>query len=232
MLTGTVGVAPSTTTLVIPKTTHSQQNYWNPYASPHDLKNGLGIIDPNDWWVTGLPYGLPGTTTIYIPPQDMQPPPASSGMNGLGIIDPNDWWVTGLPYGLPGTTTVYIPPQDMQPQVSKGLSGSSGLGIIPGEITRTLLGPDLGAIPTDFELGTNMGYTPVHSGWIYGRQKDKGLGHAGMDMDTGMNMDDKGACMRASLKNQRLALKLQFVTTISLVALAIISIHKLANGKE
>lgn len=73
MLTaGAVGVAPGTSTI----------RYW-PYQDI-SFKNsgvaGLGIIDPHDWWHTGRPYGLPGTTAIYLPPDGGQPRLAGAGL--------------------------------------------------------------------------------------------------------------------------------------------------------
>jgi len=45
--------------------------YYVPYATPSDfnvngrgLGNGLGLINETDAWLTGRPYGLPGTTAI------------------------------------------------------------------------------------------------------------------------------------------------------------------------
>lgn len=42
-----------------------------PYASIEDLRaaNGLGIINESDAWMTGRPYGLPGTATIRLDQQ-------------------------------------------------------------------------------------------------------------------------------------------------------------------
>lgn len=41
-----------------------------PYASIEDLRSanaaGLGIINESDAWLTGRPYGLPGTTAIML----------------------------------------------------------------------------------------------------------------------------------------------------------------------
>lgn len=34
------------------------------------------------------------------------------------------------------------------------------------------LGDDLGVIPTDAEMGRNLCYTPVHTGWVYGKEAD------------------------------------------------------------
>ena len=57
-----VGVAPSTTTMEI-----GAPRYYMPYASLEDLKaGGLGIVNESDAWLTGRPYGLPGTSTIRL----------------------------------------------------------------------------------------------------------------------------------------------------------------------
>lgn len=41
-----------------------------PYASIEDLRAaGLGIINESDAWMTGRPYGLPGTATIRLDQQ-------------------------------------------------------------------------------------------------------------------------------------------------------------------
>lgn len=37
-----------------------------PYASLEELKSGLGIINESDAWMTGRPYGLPGTATVRL----------------------------------------------------------------------------------------------------------------------------------------------------------------------
>lgn len=90
-----VGVAPSTTTMHIPGPTgfggaplpsvmqsvmpgHTAPDrvykpavrYYVPYASIEDLRSanaaGLGIINEGDAWMTGRPYGLPGTAAIRL----------------------------------------------------------------------------------------------------------------------------------------------------------------------
>lgn len=105
----------------------------------------------------------PGTSTIYMPHPTMSD---MRGLRGLGVINETDRWRTGDPYGLPGTSVVRL----NQRGSSDGLVGS-GLGIIPGEINRSLTGAGLGAIPTDAELSRVFQYTPVHSGWV--RNGDK-----------------------------------------------------------
>lgn len=37
-----------------------------PYASLEELKSGLGIVNESDAWMTGRPYGLPGTATVRL----------------------------------------------------------------------------------------------------------------------------------------------------------------------
>lgn len=65
-----VGVAPSTTTMTIPNTAGlGATRYYDPYTSIEDLRassSGLGIINETDAWLTGRPYGLPGTAAIKI----------------------------------------------------------------------------------------------------------------------------------------------------------------------
>lgn len=90
-----VGVAPSTTTMHIPgpaglgsaplpsvmssvrpgrtapdRVATTPARYYVPYASIEDLRSanaaGLGIINESDAWLTGRPYGLPGTTAITL----------------------------------------------------------------------------------------------------------------------------------------------------------------------
>lgn len=89
-----VGVAPSTTTMRIPGPAglggaplpsvmqsvvpghtapvpvYNKPRYYVPYASIEDLRSanaaGLGIINESDAWLTGRPYGLPGTTAITL----------------------------------------------------------------------------------------------------------------------------------------------------------------------
>jgi hypothetical protein len=77
-----VGVAPSTTTMTLGAAQRAAQNtpvgkpvkrrYYVPYASIEDLKaayGGLGIINEGDAWLTGRPYGLPGTATVRLSQQ-------------------------------------------------------------------------------------------------------------------------------------------------------------------
>lgn len=41
-----------------------------PYASMEDLRSGgLGIVNESDAWMTGRPYGLPGTAAIRLTQQ-------------------------------------------------------------------------------------------------------------------------------------------------------------------
>jgi len=78
-----VGVAPSTTTMNIPgpaglggapgpAPVAPNKRWYVPYASIEDLRSaqiaqaGLGIINESDAWLTGRPYGLPGTTAIRL----------------------------------------------------------------------------------------------------------------------------------------------------------------------
>jgi len=59
-----VGVAPSTTTMQLGA---AQRRFYMPYASLEDLKaSGLGIVNESDAWLTGRPYGLPGTATVRL----------------------------------------------------------------------------------------------------------------------------------------------------------------------
>jgi len=59
-----VGVAPATSTL---QYGHQRPGYFYPYGTPQDLRaGGLGLIDETDAWLTGRPYGLPGTVGIRI----------------------------------------------------------------------------------------------------------------------------------------------------------------------
>jgi hypothetical protein len=37
-----------------------------PYASLEELKSGLGVVNESDAWMTGRPYGLPGTATVRL----------------------------------------------------------------------------------------------------------------------------------------------------------------------
>lgn len=90
-----VGVAPSTTTMQLgaaealqaavqslpaPARQHAahaaqrvasaphSQRYYMPYASLEDLRSagGLGVVNESDAWLTGRPYGLPGTATVRL----------------------------------------------------------------------------------------------------------------------------------------------------------------------
>jgi hypothetical protein len=46
----------------------AKRNVWIPYETIEDLKgrNMLGIINETDAWMTGRPYGLPGTATVRL----------------------------------------------------------------------------------------------------------------------------------------------------------------------
>jgi len=59
--TPTVGVAPSTTTMTLGA---AERRFYVPYTSVEDLRSGLGIVNESDAWLTGRPYGLPGTAAI------------------------------------------------------------------------------------------------------------------------------------------------------------------------
>lgn len=61
-----VGVAPSTTTMMIPAARASRGRYRVPYSTVEDLRasNGLGVVNESDAWLTGRPYGLPGTASV------------------------------------------------------------------------------------------------------------------------------------------------------------------------
>jgi hypothetical protein len=62
-----VGVAPSTTTMQLGA---AQRRFYMPYTSLEDLKaGGLGIVNESDAWLTGRPYGLPGTATVRLTQQ-------------------------------------------------------------------------------------------------------------------------------------------------------------------
>jgi len=59
-----VGVAPSTTTMALGAT---HPRFYMPYASLEDLRStGFGIVNESDAWLTGRPYGLPGTAAIRL----------------------------------------------------------------------------------------------------------------------------------------------------------------------
>lgn len=78
-----VGVAPSTTTMHIPGASGlggapgpapaaPNKRWYVPYTSIEDLRSaqiaqaGFGIVNESDAWLTGRPYGLPGTTAITL----------------------------------------------------------------------------------------------------------------------------------------------------------------------
>lgn len=165
----------------------------------------------------------PGTTMMRFNPYASLPDLKSDGLGGLGVIDPKDWWFTGHSYGLPGTVALFIPRSRMMPPVARQRMKKdlSGLGIIPGEINRTING--LGAIPTDFELATYRDYLPYNSGWVKGSLQ-------GLD-DSAEGSPHKHKLLRQSVKNQKMALKLQFAATAALVTLAVFKIAAACRGK-
>lgn len=76
-----VGVAPATTTMMLPAARQQRVakrlpvphpahggGYYMPYGTVEDLRSpsGLGIINETDAWLTGRPYGLPGTASIKL----------------------------------------------------------------------------------------------------------------------------------------------------------------------
>lgn len=73
-----VGVAPATTTMTIPGAANGlgAARYYDPYGSLIELRAtgggsnaGLGIINETDAWLTGRPYGLPGTAVVQVDSQ-------------------------------------------------------------------------------------------------------------------------------------------------------------------
>ena len=81
-----VGVAPATTTMTLPGPANGlgAARYLDPYASLEDLRSsgshaGLGLINETDAWLTGRPYGLPGTAAIRI---DHQAPYGAEMLGG------------------------------------------------------------------------------------------------------------------------------------------------------
>jgi hypothetical protein len=63
-----------------PEITRAHPRFYMPYASLEDLRSaaGLGIINESDAWLTGRPYGLPGTATVRL----MQRPGGYHSPNG------------------------------------------------------------------------------------------------------------------------------------------------------
>lgn len=54
----------------IPRSSHQRRRYYVPYASIEDLRSaGLGVVNESDAWLTGRPYGLPGTSAIRLTQQ-------------------------------------------------------------------------------------------------------------------------------------------------------------------
>lgn len=78
--TPAVGVAPATSTLTIPGPQSGLGTTYSPYASIEDLRSssGLGLITETDAWLTGRPYGLPGTAAIRFDSSE----PYGAGMLG------------------------------------------------------------------------------------------------------------------------------------------------------
>ena len=93
---GTVGVAPATTTIFMPNGRAPMRRpfparrpypvFTSPYADIVRLSGGglgesgaLGLICPQDYWMTGRPYGLPGTTVVRIGPD------GSTSLEGAGL---------------------------------------------------------------------------------------------------------------------------------------------------
>lgn len=81
-----VGVAPATTTMTLPGPHQGlgATRYLDPYGSLVDLRSGsghagLGLINETDAWLTGRPYGLPGTAAIRI---DHQAPYGAEMLGG------------------------------------------------------------------------------------------------------------------------------------------------------
>ncbi len=80
-----VGVAPGTTTMQLGASadmmSHAQQlvtqkrSHYMPYGTIEELRasGGLGIINEGDAWLTGRPYGLPGTAVVRL----MNPSPSA-----------------------------------------------------------------------------------------------------------------------------------------------------------
>lgn len=91
--TPAVGVAPATTTISIPGPDNGLGVVYSPYTSIEDLRaasssSGLGLINETDAWLTGRPYGLPGTAAIKFDSSE----PYGAGMLGgtMGEFNPTD----------------------------------------------------------------------------------------------------------------------------------------------
>lgn len=86
-----VGVAPSTTTMVLPEARpvpRRSRNYYVPYTTIEDLRSGgLGVINETDAWLTGRPYGLPGTASIRFTRRADGRRLASEMVGGFGDAD-------------------------------------------------------------------------------------------------------------------------------------------------
>jgi hypothetical protein len=54
-------------------------------AGWYNSMNGLGLIDPNDQWMTGRRYGLPGTVAVRVNAAGGNPQLQGNGISGLGI---------------------------------------------------------------------------------------------------------------------------------------------------
>lgn len=86
--TPAVGVAPATTTMSLnTRQGPTPGQYQVPYGTMEDLRssNGLGVINETDAWLTGRPYGLPGTATIKLTPR--APYGAKMVGGGFGDVD-------------------------------------------------------------------------------------------------------------------------------------------------
>ena len=94
------------------------------------------------------------------------------------------------------------------------------------EIARSLSGP-LGTIPNDDDLASIYGYTPVSSGWIFGRRINGKPYYA-----DGPYGSDDTETLQSQLKLQRRQIILQTISAIAITTLAVVKVHAHFRGPK
>jgi hypothetical protein len=133
-----------------------------PYATSSQLRNGLGddayVVHQPHAWMTGQQVSRP-SMAIHVPMRMMKRRESA----GLGLITPTNSWQTGRQVGPPSMALFW---RGGEPHLTP--LRHAPLGLTSDEVNRNVSG--LGTIPNDDELAIAYGggYTPVHSGWVYG----------------------------------------------------------------
>jgi len=146
---------------------------------------------------------------IHVPASMMRPKDT-----GLGLISPTRSWQTGRQVSPPSMALFF---RGGEPHLSP-------LGLTSDEVNRNLSG--LGTIPNDDELAVAYGggYTPVHSGWVYGYDS-QGKPY----YESGFYGADEAS---ETLKLERASTWLQAVSTVAVLAIATVAVVTAVKNRK